>query len=91
MMNYLKYMDHIKIFAYNDKEQRILVGTVRIYCQETKIEFGIEKHTMHIIKRWNRNHRLNRSDKSGKHENTRGKRKQQIPGNIRTTERRKKK
>ena len=33
------YMDDIKLFAKNEKE----LETVRIYCEEKGMEFGIEK------------------------------------------------
>ena len=48
--NPLMYMDDIKLFAKKEKELETLVHTVRIYSQDTGIEFGIEKFTMLVIK-----------------------------------------
>ena len=45
------YMDDIKIFAKNEKEQEILIRTVRIYDQDIEIELGKEKYVMLIIKK----------------------------------------
>ena len=44
------YMDDIKVFAKNEKEQEILIQTMRIYSQDTGMEFDIEKCTMLIMK-----------------------------------------
>ena len=43
------YMDGMKLFAKNEKELETLKKTVRIYCQDIGINFGIEK--MHH-KKW---------------------------------------
>ena len=37
------YMDDIKLFTKNDKELEILIQTVRIYSQNIRMQFGIEK------------------------------------------------
>ena len=37
------YMDDIKLFAKNEKEQETLIHTVRTYSQNIRMEFGIEK------------------------------------------------
>ena len=37
------YLDDIKLFAKNEKELETLIHAVRIYSQDTGIEFGIEK------------------------------------------------
>ena len=44
------YKDDIKIFAKNKKEQEILVETIKIYSQDIGMDFGIEKHAMHMMK-----------------------------------------
>ena len=44
------YMDDIKQFAKNEKEQETLIHTVRIYSQDVGMEFGIEKCAMLIMK-----------------------------------------
>ena len=44
------YMDDIKLFAKNEKELETLIQTVRIYSQDIKMEFGIEKCTMLVMK-----------------------------------------
>ena len=43
------YMDDIKTFAKNEKQQ-ILIQTIRIYSQDIRMEFGIEKYAMIVIK-----------------------------------------
>ena len=49
-INHLMYMDDIKLFAKNEKEQETLIHTVRIYSQDIGIEFGIEKCAMLVVK-----------------------------------------
>ena len=44
------YMDVIKLFAKNEKELETLIHTVRIYSQDIKMEFGIEKCAMLVMK-----------------------------------------
>ena len=44
------YMDDIKLFAKNEKELETLIQTVRIYSQDIKMEFGIEKCAMLVMK-----------------------------------------
>ena len=43
-------MDNIKLFAKNEKELEILIHTVRIYNQDTGMEFDIERCVMLIMK-----------------------------------------
>ena len=43
-------MDDIKLFAKNEKELETLIQTVRIYCQDIGMEFGIEKRAMLVRK-----------------------------------------
>ena len=44
------YMDGIKLFAKKGKELEALIYTVRIYSQDIRMEFGIEKCTKLVIK-----------------------------------------
>ena len=39
------YMDNIGLFAKNEKELKTLIQIVRIYSQDIKMEFGIERCT----------------------------------------------
>ena len=43
-------MDDIKLFAKNSKELETLIHTVRIYIQDIRMEFGIEKCAMLVMK-----------------------------------------
>ena len=43
-------MDDIKLFAKNEKELETLIHAVRIYSQDIRMEFGIEKCTMLVMK-----------------------------------------
>ena len=49
-INRLKYIDDIKLFEKNKKELETLIQTIRIYSQDTGMEFGIEKCAMLIMK-----------------------------------------
>ena len=49
-INHLMYMDDIKLFAKNEKELETLIHTVRIYCRDIGMEFGIEKCAMLVMK-----------------------------------------
>ena len=44
------YMNNIKLFAKNEKEQETLIHTVRIYSQDIGMELGIDKCTMLVMK-----------------------------------------
>ena len=44
------YMDGIKLFTINEKEQETLIHAVRIYSQNIGMEFRIEKCAMLVIK-----------------------------------------
>ena len=45
------YMDDIKLFAKkNEKEQETLINTVGIYSQDIRMEFGIEKCAMLVMR-----------------------------------------
>ena len=60
-INYLMYMNDIKLFAKIEKEPETLIHAVRIYSQDIGMEFGIEKCAMlvmksgkrHITEEWN--------------------------------------
>ena len=43
-------MDDIKLFAKDEKELEILIYTVRIYNQDIRMNFGIEKSAMLVMK-----------------------------------------
>ena len=44
------YMDNQKVFAKKEKELENLIQTIRIYNQDTEMEFNIEKCTILMIK-----------------------------------------
>ena len=44
------YIDDIKLFAKNEKELETLIHTVRKFSQDIRIEFGIEKCAMLVMK-----------------------------------------
>ena len=44
------YMDDIKLFAKNEKEEEALIHAVRIYCEDIGMEFGVEKCAMLVMK-----------------------------------------
>ena len=44
------YMDDIKLFSKNERELETQIQTVRIYCQDVGMEFGIEKCAMQVMK-----------------------------------------
>ena len=50
-------MDDIELFARNEKEMETLIYTVRIYSQDIRMESGIEKCAMLVMKttRYERN------------------------------------
>ena len=48
-VNYVIYMDNIKLCAQNEKKET-LVQTKRIFSQDVGIEFSIEKCVMFIVK-----------------------------------------
>ena len=49
-VNHLMYMDDIKLFAKNEKELETLIHTIRIYSQDIRMEFGIEKCALLVMK-----------------------------------------
>ena len=44
------YMNDIKLFAKNEKELETQIHAVRIYSQDIRMEFGIEKCAMLVMK-----------------------------------------
>ena len=44
------YMDEIKLFAKNEKELETQIHAVRIYSQDTGMDFGIENCAMLVMK-----------------------------------------
>ena len=44
------YMNDINIFAKNEKELETLIQTVRIYCQDSGMEFDMGKCAMLLMK-----------------------------------------
>ena len=77
-------MDHVKLFAKNEKEQETLIQTVRMHKQDIGMEFGFEKCAMLIMKGVEkRDNERNRIAKSEKHQNTWSERKLQVLGDIR--------
>ena len=49
-INYLVYMDEIKLFAKSEKGLETLIHGVRIYSQDIGREFDIEKCAMLVMK-----------------------------------------
>ena len=49
-ISHLIDMDDFKLFAKNEKELETLIHAVRICSQDIKIEFGIEKCAMLVMK-----------------------------------------
>ena len=62
------YMDDIKLFAKNEKEQETLIHAVRIYSQDIGMEFGKEKCAMLVMKSGKRHltYRMELSDLKSK-------------------------
>ena len=48
--NHLTYMDDFILFAKNEKELETLMHAVKIYSQDIRMEFGIEKRAMLVMK-----------------------------------------
>ena len=49
-INHLIYMDDIKLLAKMEKDLETLIQTVRIYTQDTGMEFDIEKFVLLIMR-----------------------------------------
>ena len=79
------YMEYIKVFAKNEKEQKTWIQIMRIYSQCIGMEFGIEKCSMQKNeKQEKRNNGRNRTAKSEKYQNPRKEGKLQVFENIRS-------
>ena len=50
-INHLLFMDDLKLFAKNVDQIDSLVNTVRIFSEDTKMEFGLSKYAVLIMKR----------------------------------------
>ena len=63
-------MDEIKLLANNEKQLETLLQTKRTYCNDIRMEFGIEKQVMLKMKsRGKKKNRRNRTAKSRKNQN----------------------
>ena len=49
-INHLMYMDDIKLFAKNEREQETPIHAIRIYSQDIGIVFGMEKCALLVMK-----------------------------------------
>ena len=49
------YMDDIKLFTKNEKQLETLINTVRIFCLDIQMKFGIEKSAM-LVKESGKRH-----------------------------------
>ena len=77
-------MDAIKIFAKHEEEQETLIQTIRINSQDRKMEFGMEKCAMLIMKSRKREKKTRKewNYQSGNHQNAFRRGKLQIIGCI---------
>ena len=50
-INHLLYMDDLKLYGKKEKELDSLVQTVRVFSQDIRMEFGIDKCAMIVLKR----------------------------------------
>ena len=78
-------MDDIKLFSKNEKELETLIQSGRMCSQEIRMEFGIEKYAMLIMRSGNR-HITGRIERPNQEKNQTALRKGnlQILGNIRS-------
>ena len=53
-INHLLYMDDLKLYGKNKKELESLVQTVRIFTQDIRMKFGIQKCATVVMKRGKR-------------------------------------
>ena len=54
------YMENITIFTKNEKELESLIQTIKIFDQDIRIEFGIEKSTLIVIEKKEKEKQLNK-------------------------------
>ena len=50
-INYLLFMDDLKLYSLNEKELDSLVETIRIFRKDIRMEFGVEKCAMLVIEK----------------------------------------
>ena len=50
-VNHLLFMDDLKVYGKNEKEIDILINSVRIFSQDIRMEFGINKCATIVMKR----------------------------------------
>ena len=50
-LNHLLYMDDLKLYSKNEKELDSLIQTVRVFSQDIRMEFGIDKCATIVLKR----------------------------------------
>ena len=50
-INHLLFMDDLKLFAKNEDQINNLVNTVRIFSEDMRMEFGLPKCVVLIMKR----------------------------------------
>lgn len=49
-LNHLFYIDDLKKFAKDDNKQKDLLTTVKIFSEDIRIEFGIDKYAKATFK-----------------------------------------
>ena len=52
-INHLLYMDDVKLFRKTEKQLESLMNTVRIFSDDIKMEFGIKKCGVLVMKKGN--------------------------------------
>ena len=50
-INHLLFMDHLKLYSHNEKGLGSLVHTIRVFSEDTGVEFGTEKCAMLVIEK----------------------------------------
>ena len=50
-INDLLFMDHLKLYSHNEKGLGLLVHTIRVFSDNTGVEFGTEKYAMLVIEK----------------------------------------
>ena len=56
IVNHLLFMDDLKVFGKNQKELDTLINTVRIFSDDIRMEFGISKCAVLVMKRGKMDH-----------------------------------
>ena len=78
-------MYDIRIFAKKEKKIESSIQTIRIFRQDIGMGFGVEKYIMLIMKirgEKKKSNWKNRTGLSGKQQNTKRKKKLEVPWNI---------